>query len=351
MVHIEYKTLLKESKRLATVFWIHHLFEITKTRNPNQLLRFMCEYKQNNNYFIRNKPNNFFYMKWKGQVVQKENTLNMVEQILPSSTGTLVHPIWRLLDLSRLTFDNLLSLKKQLAIETQQELSTEKLQKPQIVYQRLQAKNTLDGFAGLLWLHYYQQLNNSNEESIQLNYVVLKCALRLLVFTFSKIDDDFKFLFFKKVSSIFPSIDGTSVIRRVTLTNFPYFFQQIIDKTQFKLACRTYQRLAEKIIEKDDIIKIKNAYDINKVKIKYLVNLDHFSLKILMNDLDSTKGVCPKERSTELGKLRNYYHIQSRPPPFSMSVLSKFFTMDELRSTGFLTMSKEFQAVENLLWG
>jgi hypothetical protein len=348
MIDFDYKTLPKDTKRLATVFWVHHLFEITETHNPNQLLRFMCECKQNNNNFIRDKPNNFFYMKWKGQLMQKENNLNMVEQILPGSTETLVHPIWRLLDLSCLTLDYLLSLKKQLAIEIQQELSKAKLEEPKGVYRQLQAKNNLDGFTGLLWFHYYQRLNNPNEGSNQKNYEILKYTLRLLTFTFSKIDDKFKFLFFKKVCSLFPSIDRIPVIRRVTLTNFPYFFQQIIDKTQFKLACRTYQQLAEKIIEKDDIAKVKNTCDINKVKGKYLVNLNHFALKTLMNNLDNTKGICLEERNTELGKLRNYYHIQSHLPP--MSLLLKFFTMDELKSTGLITRSKEFQSLDTPFW-
>lgn len=56
-----------------------------------------------------------------------------------------------------------------------------------------------------------------------------------------------------------------------------------------KMACYLYKKLADCIIENDDIILLNNYSEINSLKTSYLTGLNRFTLKKLSQDLNKTK--------------------------------------------------------------
>lgn len=346
MINFEYTTLPKEIKQLATVFWIWHLFERTKTKNPNQLIEYFKNTKQGRIHFTREKQNNFFQKKWSGQTMQKDNNLNIIEEILQGSSGILFHPIWRLLDIRRESKSNLRLLKPSFSQKLQEEIFDDSASFDSRELIMLSYKNNIDGLTGLLWLQQYNKLRKvvSNAELIEL--LVLQLALRLITFCYPNISSKFKYFFYSKIRALFKKKNNSKPIIRITLTNFPNTLHQISKQSLLKDACYIYQSLADRLILTDNIFQQDQQTPLGHTKAKYLTTLDHLTLKNLSKDLNKTKGITPNERNSDLGQLREYFHLRLTGNS-SIELFMKFYTFNELTSNGLINQTDYMSKITN----
>lgn len=316
-----YQTFTDEIKRLATAFWLEYAMASFEQRSVNQLRQFLFYMLERAEKPISRCQSKLLYNKRKGVPFKNADYVAKVATLDESTEEVLYHPLWQLLNKGEFSRQELGRLIKQLPTSIQDLLPVVGGKAEFSDEFRIGNYHDINGLSAGLICYKWQLSRGSS--SFKLSVLEKECfKLFLRMFSFDYKRYQFTYELFEQLSKHFPTNITRSQFRHITGKGFPSYFGQVKNRFDLAQCLKLYRKLAGNLQSCDQpslsMLEMKD----------YLSFAEHEDIKQLLIDLERSKGICPEERDTALGKLRlSYYFSNQRvvTPP-----LINFFNEKEL---------------------
>jgi len=312
-----YQHLAPKIKRIATSHWTYELLRRVKSDNLNTLPIKLEKIIGEEGYAEKKQAQSYWYKKFSGQPLQNSIEVDEVDSVLIGTSHILYHPLWTLLSDNKVTKSKLVWLTHQLPFPIQNKILNINDEFIFSLDNRLDHSNSLDAVAALLIAHLWQKKTCDKYEEELINGKLLKLILRLFSFSFEKARYGFELC--QYICNHFHKPNDYKNINTITLKNFPYNLSQINSLKKFSSCCRLYRDISQKIHFCD---KLEISED---SQLTYMSFIEHSKLNALNLELQQSKGICPEECGSELGKLRIYFHYRKKDGVILLPKITNFF--------------------------
>ncbi len=314
-----YKRLQKPIKNLASAMWVKTVLLKAPCKNIHQLINEVYRKLEAPSNIQREHASKFFYDKNNGRYISNLKKVDKIVSLWSETGDVLNHPLWQLLNQNKISPSFIITMARQLPLNIQRELFSESKGSFSIKQNFSTSElDSLEGLVGLLLIHLWQKISNSQAQQDKTDKSIFKLFLRIFTITYQDFHLDFRL--FSQLTKYFAPRDIIKRVNCVTWQNFPIFINEVKSRQQLRKCLSIYRSIGEQLVLVDNLNNnTLNKSEQTKHKLQYLALIEHEKLTLLQENLKKSKGICPKEYDSYLGELRIKFHYRASTmlnPPF-----------------------------------